>query len=81
MRAIGIADLALVPGLLIGRPRWPWVAARAGLNLMIAAYLIGSRPHGGTPRPLAASAALIAVTIRDVRITATLRAEESVGHV
>ena len=77
MRAIGIADLALVPGLLIGRPRWLWVAARAGLNLTIAAYLIGSRQHGQTPRPLAAVAALIAVTTRDMRVAATLRAAEN----
>jgi hypothetical protein len=77
MRAIGIADLALVPGLLTGRPRWPWVAARAGLNLTIAAFLVASRPCGQTPRPLAAAAALIAVTMRDMRVAATLRAVET----
>ncbi|MDA3646678.1 hypothetical protein LZ318_26085 [Saccharopolyspora indica] len=35
-RSVGIIDLALAPGLLLGRPRWPWMAARAGLNLLLA---------------------------------------------
>lgn len=37
-RAIEIADLALVPGLLRGRPRWPWMAARASMNLLLAVH-------------------------------------------
>ena len=37
VRIIGLADLALVPGLIAGRPRWPWMAARGGLNVAIAA--------------------------------------------
>src|SRR5262245_11211265 len=40
LRVIGAADLALVPGLLAGRQRWQWMAARAGLNLVIAAYVL-----------------------------------------
>jgi hypothetical protein len=39
VRAIGVSDLILVPGLLKGRPRWPWMAARAAFNLGDAAYL------------------------------------------
>ena len=39
MRLVGLSDLVLVPGLLRGEPRWPWMAARAALNLMDAAYL------------------------------------------
>ncbi len=74
MRMIGVADLVLVPGLLMGRPRWPWVAARAGLNLTIAAFLVGRRAHGQTRRPLVAGAALLAATMGDMRVAATLRA-------
>jgi hypothetical protein len=33
VRAIGVADLVLVPGLLRGEPRWPWmVAARRSIS-------------------------------------------------
>ncbi len=37
MRAIGISDLVVAPGLLGGRPRWPWLVARAALNAGLAA--------------------------------------------
>lgn len=30
-RVVGALDLVLVPGLLMASPRWPWLAARAGL--------------------------------------------------
>jgi hypothetical protein len=40
LRIIGISDLALVPGLLVGRRRAEWMMARAALNLMIAAYCL-----------------------------------------
>ena len=39
VRAIGVSDLVLVPGLLRGSPRWPWMLARAAFNLGDAAYL------------------------------------------
>jgi hypothetical protein len=39
MRAVGLADLALVPGLVRGKPQWPWMAGRGALNLLIAAYI------------------------------------------
>jgi hypothetical protein len=39
IRLIGVSDLVLVPGLLRGRPRWPWMAARAAFNLGDALYL------------------------------------------
>jgi hypothetical protein len=45
VRAIGAADLVLVPGLLRGRPRWPWMVSRAALNLAMAAYLLGAAPQ------------------------------------
>src|SRR3954453_19386424 len=39
VRRIGVSDLVLVPGLLRGRPRWPWMLARAALNLAVARYV------------------------------------------
>ena len=45
VRALGVSDLVLVPGLLRGRPRWPWMIGRAALNLAQAAYLYGVAPQ------------------------------------
>lgn len=46
-RTIGIIDLALTPGLLRGRPRWPWMAGRAALNLVIANHYRTQRASAG----------------------------------
>ena len=48
LRAIGVSDLLLVPGLLRGSPRWPWMVGRAALNLAIAAYLRGVAPQSSS---------------------------------
>ncbi len=70
-RAIGLADLALVPGLLAGRPRWPWMAARGGLNLLIAGY--GRRRNaGGAPRVGVLAKALVGITVADGAAAVTL---------
>ena len=55
----------LVPGLLRGEPRWPWMVGRAALNLAMAAYLMGAatqsrRPHGERRRR-----ALLGLTVVD----------------
>lgn len=60
LRAIGLSDLVLVPGLLRGRPRWPWMAGRAALNLGLVAYLHGVAPQSSSPERLRAGAALFA---------------------
>jgi hypothetical protein len=52
LRAIGVSDLVLVPGLLRGNPRWPWMIGRAALNLAVAAYLHGVAPQSSSPRVL-----------------------------
>ncbi|HYH90513.1 MAG TPA: hypothetical protein VEX67_14850 [Solirubrobacteraceae bacterium] len=49
VRAIGVSDLVLVPGLLRGRPRWPWMIGRAALNLAVAAYLHGVAEQSSSP--------------------------------
>ena len=59
MRALGAADLALVPGLLLGNPRWPWTLGRAALNVVDAAYLGRVAPESKSPALLNAGAALL----------------------
>ena len=59
VRAIGVADLALVPGLLRGSPRWPWMLARAALNVADAAYLHRTAPRSSNPAAMKAGAALM----------------------
>jgi hypothetical protein len=69
--AVGLADLALVPGLLRGRPRWPWLAARAGLNVAIIGYAAGA--SGRNRRALVAATALMAATVADLVAMSALR--------
>lgn len=38
VRAIGLSDLVVACGLLRSRPAWPWMTARAALNLGLIAY-------------------------------------------
>jgi hypothetical protein len=73
-RLVGLADLALVPGLLRGRPRWPWLAARVGLNVTIIGYAVGTARRNR--RAQVASAALAVATISDLgALTALWRSE------
>ena len=69
-RAIGSADLAVAVGLLAGRPRWPWSAARAAANVPTAAVLV----RAGTPVGRALAVALIGLTCVDAAAALTLRA-------
>ena len=50
VRLVGLADLALVPGLLRGEPRWPWMVGRAALNLGQAAYFLGVADRSSSPQ-------------------------------
>jgi len=66
MRAMGVADLVLVPGLLRGRPRWPWMIGRAALNVAQAAYLRSVAPRSSAPAlARGGAAALLALTAVD----------------
>ena len=67
MRAIGVSDLVLVPGLLRGDPRWPWMAARAVFNLGDAVYLHRVARSG------AGAAAMLALTALDGTTALALR--------
>ena len=59
LRAIGASDLVLVPGLLRGSPRWPWMIARAALNLGLAAYLRAVAPQSSAPGALNGGAGVL----------------------
>jgi hypothetical protein len=58
VRAIGVSDLVLVPGLLRGSPRW--MLARAAFNLGDAVYLHRVAPKSSSPATLKAGAAVMA---------------------
>jgi hypothetical protein len=63
VRVIGLADLALVPGLLFGRPRWAWIAARAATNVVIAGYCMRLvRREGAMGAKVGAAAMVAAIT-------------------
>jgi hypothetical protein len=55
MRLIGASDLVLVPGLLRGEPRWPFMVGRAALNLGVAAYFHGVADRSPAARGMAAA--------------------------
>ena len=64
----------LVPGLLRGEPRWPWMIGRAALNLAQAAYLLGAAERSSSPgAPKAGAAALALLTIADTATGLSLR--------
>jgi hypothetical protein len=67
-RLVGAGDLLLVPGLLTGRPRWPWMAARAVLNLPTAAVFLSARQRSAR----AVGVSLLLLTVGDARTATTL---------
>jgi deazaflavin-dependent oxidoreductase (nitroreductase family) len=75
-RAIALADLAVGPGLIVGRPRRPGVLARAAANVGIAAVLL----RRGTRPGRAISAGLGAVTVADLQVADALREESGSGR-
>lgn len=78
VRAIGVSDLVLVPGLLRGSPRWPWMVGRAALNLAVGAYLHGVAPQSSSPGVLKGGAGLfVGLTAVDGAAGLALRRAES----
>jgi hypothetical protein len=74
LRAVGAADLVLVPGLLMGRPRWPWMGSRAALNLAQAAYFASLAGRSSSPGVVrAAAGALASLTAVDGPTALALR--------
>jgi F420H(2)-dependent quinone reductase len=74
-RLIALADLAVGPGLIWGRPRRPWLFARGAVNVGIAALLL----RRGTRSGRAIAAGLGAVTVADLQLAGTL-SEEGAGE-
>ena len=74
MRFIGATDLILVPGLLRGRLRWPWMLTRAALNLGVAAYLAKVASQATSPAAArGAAGAMVALTVADGATGLSLR--------
>ena len=71
MRLIGASDLVLVPGLLRGEPRWPFMVGRAALNLGVAAYFHGVSERAPAARGM--SAAFVGLTAVDGATALALR--------
>jgi hypothetical protein len=74
LRTIGVVDLALAPGLYLGRPRWPWLVARALTNPPIAVF---AAVTARTWRARVLAIGLLAATAVDLRTAARLRDSES----
>jgi hypothetical protein len=78
VRLVGASDLVLVPGLLRGSPRSPWMAGRAALNLVVAAYLRAAAPQSTAPELLQAGArVMLGLTAVDGATALALRRAES----
>ena len=72
-RLIALLDLAVAPGLIWGQPRRPWMFARAGANVGIAAILLRRRSRVGR----AIAAGLAAATASDLQVAAALASDGS----
>lgn len=72
-RLVALADIAVGPGLVWGRPRRPWLFARAGANVGIAALLMRRRSCVGR----AIAAGLGVATAADLQMAAALSSSGS----
>ncbi|MEU4472936.1 hypothetical protein [Micromonospora sp. NPDC023888] len=82
--AVGLADLVVGSGVLCGRPRWPWMAARAALNLVLAGcYAAEANRPDGNGRARAGAIAMASLTVVDATLTLALakqRGQEDPGR-
>lgn len=73
LRAIGVCDLALVPGLVLSSRQSRWMVARVALNVGIAGYCLGLVKRNDAAGAKAMVAAMIIASATDVRTIAALR--------
>lgn len=75
-RTVGVTDLVVGSGVLVGRPRWPWMAARAALNLVLTGCYAAeaSRPDGNR-RARAGAIAMASLTVVDATLAVALAAQ------
>jgi hypothetical protein len=69
VQVVGLADMALVPGLVFAQRKGNWMAARAALNLLIAAYR-----KEDLQGPKIGAVAMLIATITDAPAILALRA-------
>ncbi|MGC4748531.1 hypothetical protein ACLQ28_23195 [Micromonospora sp. DT201] len=81
--AVGLTDLVVGSGVLRGRPRWPWMAARAALNLALTGcYAAEANRPGGNRRARTGAIAMASLTVVDATLAlalATQRGNEDAG--
>lgn len=78
VRAIGVADLTLVPGLLFASRKSRWMTARAGYNVVMAAYLKQVAPRAKNPALINATAGTLGVlTVIDGATAVALKKGEA----
>ena len=70
LRAIGLVDLVLAPGLYFGRPSSTWMTARALSNPLIAAVTVAK---ARSKRARLVAAGLCGATVMDLRTASRLR--------
>jgi hypothetical protein len=72
---VGMTDLVVGSGVLWGRRRWPWMTARAALNLALAAcYGAEANRTGGGRRARAGIIAMGSLTVVDAVLALALAA-------
>jgi hypothetical protein len=73
-RLVGALDLAVAPGMLWGRPRWPWAVVRAAASVAMAGFCL-SRGHGTAQwsRTRTAAAGLLGLGVGDLALARGLR--------
>jgi hypothetical protein len=58
---VAFVDLALAPGLILGRPAWPWLTARAVSNVATAVFVLSRADDASSRRRAGIFSALLTV--------------------
>ncbi|HEY1652961.1 MAG TPA: hypothetical protein VGG09_13840 [Acidimicrobiales bacterium] len=72
IRAMGLVDLAIAPGLYFGRPQWRWMMARGALNPLMAGIVAAK---GGSTRAKVFAVGLLGATFADLHTATKLHSE------